>query len=679
VSVSAQTADDRLPGAGAGAVRSGGSAVEQPDGRLEALLVEIQRTLGPVALAAWTADESAWVTAAVRHYDVEGVLTPAATRTAHDRLVRHVATTMSPTIVDPHSKNDEGENPTDFYWLLIPLVGKGETAAVVECLAEASASDRQLDQTAGVLSQFGAAAAGLAAAIVEARRTTAEKWTTSLQQFTADVLSQDGLDATAYVAAAEIARLVEAERVTIVRRRGREVRTLAVSGQDLFDRRSGGVRKRETAARLVAAAGEAFWSHRHLSAEWPPPWEEALGELHKESRAPTIAILPLRTEAGGSGSETSGRAAKPAAAAGAAGAEIEFVLVVEFASGAGASTARRRRLEALAGVAVRGLGGAARRDAVFLLPVWKKLGQAAELARGRGWTWKKALLATAFLTVVGLAVVPWEFHVTVDGTLEPVVRRRVFAETTGTVQKVLVATGETVAPGEALVELRDLQLEVDEADLLKQFREAEQELGSLRRAYRETPRIDAAERNRLTGRMAALEEQLTGLARRQALLAEKRKLLTVVAPTGGQVITWDPENTLLFRPVEPGQVLVEIAQVDGTWELDVRIPEHLLGHVVEARRERPELPVMYVPATRPDHVHEGKLAALDLTAAVDDAGDGSEGGVVHGRVALGDVRPERLQAGAHMQVRIRCGERALGYVLFGDVIEYFRRRWWVGY
>lgn len=43
----------------------------------------------------------------------------------------------------------------------------------------------------------------------------------------------------------------------------------------------------------------------------------------------------------------------------------------------------------------------------------------------------------------------------------------------------------------------------------------------------------------------------------------------------------------------------------------------------------------------------------------------------------GETLPPHPQIGAEVIAKINCGKKPLGYVLFGDVIEFLRKRLWL--
>jgi hypothetical protein len=110
---------------------------------------------------------------------------------------------------------------------------------------------------------------------------------------------------------------------------------------------------------------------------------------------------------------------------------------------------------------------------------------------------------------------------------------------------------------------------------------------------------------------------------------------------------------------------------DGDWEVEVRLPEDRLGSVVEAQRDgKAALDVTFAIATDPGKRYHGTVADIGLAAEP----YGDEGNVVRLRTALDKRQLAELHPGADVRVRIHCGSRSLGYVLFHDVWSFVQSR-----
>jgi hypothetical protein len=144
-----------------------------------------------------------------------------------------------------------------------------------------------------------------------------------------------------------------------------------------------------------------------------------------------------------------------------------------------------------------------------------------------------------------------------------------------------------------------------------------------------------------------------------ALLKENRELLTVRSPIDGQVVTWNVHKTLSERPVAVGQVLITVADLNSSLELEMFVPEADVTHLIEAKRtQAAPLAIDYVIVTDPTQEHRGALRQVDTRAQLHESDE-------HCVRLLVDIdRPDvgRTPAGTSTTARINCGAKPIGYV-----------------
>jgi multidrug efflux pump subunit AcrA (membrane-fusion protein) len=333
----------------------------------------------------------------------------------------------------------------------------------------------------------------------------------------------------------------------------------------------------------------------------------------------------------------------------------------------------RRRIDVLSRCGSAALRNAREYDGLFLLPVWRTLGRWRRACfepgtRRRTWL----IIGSVAAGVAALATVPADFTAYCRGTLNPVERRRVFAPLDGTVERIAVKHGDRVVRGQTLVELRNTDLDIAEADVEGRRTASAEQLAAVERAlFDEAKRLTAEERARLSGERSQLREQLASLDRQLELYADKRRQLMVVSPIDGEVTTWSADDLLENRPVRQGQQLLTIAAVGGPWELELRVPDDRSGRVVEAARTSSEpLRVTYSPAVSPGIRHEGWIVEIQNSAEL----RGEDGNTVQVRATVDAAQLPQRRPGAEAAAHIHCGRRAVGYVWLCDVYGFLRSR-----
>ncbi len=615
----------------------------------------------------------------------------AATRRAHEMLLTGAAAGKRVVSVAPRSSPSETEpgNPTNHLLLLVPVQlhlegiasphaqqqpvppreqGASATRAIIELLVRADISPA----THRGCEEFLTAVCDLAAdfhALDELRHLQREEgYRSQLLDLGREVHRQLNLPETAYAVANEGRRVVGCDRLNVLVARGRRCRLLATSGVSRPERRSGAARRLEKFAELVRRTDEpAFYSDAQCDAL--PPVAEALEQLAEESQARQVAAVPVRRPADPALNDTP--PARPGARA--KRERPMFVVVAEHFDAREGGLQRERLVEA-AEVCTTALYNALEYDRLPLGWLLRPLGVVKQQLTAHLPRTAVGLAAVA-AAVAALVLVPADFNIDAPGTLQPVVRRDVFAPRSGLVDQVLVEHGADVAAGQPLVEMRDPSLELELKRVDGELETAQRQLDAVRatrtnRAVREANPVDAY---RLSAEEREIQQRLANLRRELELLNRQRDELVVTSPIAGRVLTWDVAHRLMARPVERGEVLVTVADLSADWQLELEVPDDQVGYVLAAQHElKADLPVRFRLSSDDREQHAGRIAEVCQTADVsgDEAASPSPSVLV--KVALDSpelVAQARndLRPGVSARVQIECGRRPIGYVWFHEI------------
>jgi hypothetical protein len=175
----------------------------------------------------------------------------------------------------------------------------------------------------------------------------------------------------------------------------------------------------------VLRTNEPLWSEAG-EADLPTQIEQPLQAYIDQSHARLVAVLPLVRP---------GENESPAPIG---------ALIIEQLRDSRAGESLRTRSELVAQHSAAALTNAIEHSSVFLLPLWKTLGKATWLFRGR--TLPKTLLVLALLIggIAALALVQTDFEVAARGKLQPAQLSEVFAPHDGIVASVPVRHGQVV-------------------------------------------------------------------------------------------------------------------------------------------------------------------------------------------------------------------------------------------
>ncbi len=593
-------------------------------------------------------------------------------RRAHEELLADAATGGRIVTIPPQTaRGGNAGNPTELALMVAPVQSATETpatSAIIELLLRADASPA----TYRGCEQFLIAVSELAAdfhTFDELRRLRqGDNYRDQLIELGTQVHRHLDLAETAYAVANEGRRVVSCDRLSVLVARGSRCRLLATSGVAQVERRSGAARRLEELAEMVRRTDEpAYYTDGTTDAL--PPIAAVLEQHAEESHARQIAAIPLRPPADADNAEFT----DSANTARRRQQGPRFVLVAEQFDARHADLHRERLVE-VAQVCTTALENAWEIDRLPLGWLWRWLG-----------AWKQQLsehfprsvlvLGGVAAAVAALIFVRADFNIDAPGTLQPVVRRDVFAPRSGLVDEVLIQHGAKVTAGQPLVRLRDSELDLELKKVHGELETTQRQIDAVRatrtnRAVRDTNPTDSY---RLSAEERELDQRLVNLRRELELLGQERDKLVVTSPIDGSVLTWDIGHRLNARPVERGEVLVTVADPAGDWQLELDVPDDRIGHVLAARQEiQPDLAVRYRLSSDDGELHVGRVTEVCQTADVMPETSAAPSPTVLVRVAIDpqqlvDAQRHELRPGVSARAQIECGQRSLGYVWLHDV------------
>lgn len=282
-------------------------------------------------------------------------------------------------------------------------------------------------------------------------------------------------------------------------------------------------------------------------------------------------------------------------------------------------------------------------------------------------------IAAAVLAV--LIIIPADFEIEVQGQAFPRERRRIFAPDDGIVEELLVTADQKVSANEPLLGLRNPERELELNRVLGDIDSASSRL----QAIRATRATSGAANGNSTGTRSAdlsseeqqLERKLETLRQEQVLVEQQISALRIVSPIDGVVYQSRLQEQLRSRPVQRGQQLLEIVNDSGEWQLDLQVPDSVVGYipVPATSYDAAQIPVQFRFNDDSRAVHLATLSSLDTATHLHDgqlaclATVGVDGGI-----------SKTLRPGQTVSARIRCGRKSLAFVWFREVVEFWQRK-----
>ncbi len=588
-----------------------------------------------------------------------------------------------------HSPNDGSgvQVPTNDLIVLAALQQQKQCVGVVEIFQRV---DTPQQARPGFL-QFVEQMCGYACRYLDrqaAPKVTAEvkqKITEQFEQFLLQLHRGLDIDEVTATAANDGRLLLGCDRLAVAVQYGKKTVIKAISGQDAVHQRANLVKRMGALANKVILMREPLTYTGKLD-HLPPQITAPLADYIQESGSRMVTIWPLfesepLVKSDEKGVKKLDREKKPIGG-----------LIIEQISETQPRPGLQEKIESLADHVAEAMHNSQTYHRIFLLPLWRLLGTMFRFMEGRGKLKVLAGVAATAAVIAALCLVPWEYRVEGTGRLMPIAQKDIFAPWDGTVAEILVKGGDKIEEGTLLLRLRNEELDGHLLAALNLVKEKVQLKYSLEGEYQEAIKQgNKTEEIRIDGKILSTEVEIKGATNQARNLQKRVDNLKVFATKRGTVASFEVERQLLHRPVRRGEMLLEIKDEAGPWWLQLEVDERRMGHLLRAiksKRASPKddspltdeeivaakVPAEYVLATNPEDRYQGVLRSVESRSNPAVAKDRA---IVRVRVDIQKEDLRDLRIGSEVTAKINCGKRSLGYVLFGDVVEFVQRYLWL--
>jgi multidrug resistance efflux pump len=591
-------------------------------------------------------------------------------RASHDQILRAVIEQGKPLSMPPKSGPGimEGApapaNLTNHILLFTPITIERQVSGILEVGLDPNRNQAALRGFLQFMADMSNYAAGYFRNHQFRTVLSQQQVWTQLEAFSRQIHSTLHLREATFVLVNESRRLLSVDRVSVASRLGGHTAVEAVSGADVVEKRSSLIQTMRGLFDEVIKWNDKLIYSGERDESLPPKVLEAMDRYLAESNSKLLVVMPLRDER--EDKERPCRAAvmiecfEPNLTAEALLARID--VLVKHASPAMYNVLEHHR------VPFRWM----------LLPV----ANIRDSLRGKRGMWAALIAAAAAILVAAMVVVPYPLRLYAKGKFLPKERYTISAKLDGIADPV-VRHGDYVTQGMELIR-------VDSPELRKNFAEFQGELEQAAKSFalaaaglsRSDITPDQRENYRVMQNEAAInykknKEKLEILRR-----AAGGEQFSLRSPIDGRVTTFDVTD-LKGKTVKAGEKLLEIAKVDGAWEVHLNIPEMHVGKIREAleKSENHQLPVRIWISTDPNTYYDGVLHQDGLAGKVEHVSENES--TLLARVEIGEGLKKALE-GAHgelrgqgmpvevmVQAKVNCGMRPIGYVWFYQLWEFF--------
>ncbi len=554
----------------------------------------------------------------------------------------------------PHQSVAALQNATEDALVLQPAFVDGQVVAILETYHDDNVSPTEAKNQEQLVAVFADFIADFCQSrqLRELTRRQAE-WM-ELDQFVEQVYSSLDLKRVAFAIANEAARVTSCDRVTVVQLRSARCRTLSISGLDTFDRRSPQVRAGEQLAKAIAVNDEPLW-HAGEVDTLPPQLECRLQSYLDSAHVRALAVVPLRRSSAGNADTAVG------------------VLLFERFDNVPWNDGERRLISIVCRHAAAALHNASEIAGLPLIGTSRILQRCLSpfALRHLPKTFVFAILVAA--TIASLVYVQADFNIRGQGQLMPTHYRHIFAPADGVIEQISVHHADAVIAGTPLLTMRRSELELEEARLLGEVLTNQKRLDAVRSArlsHKSGSATSAAAFHDLTSEEARLQLLLSSLRDQQEILKRERAELAIASPIDGEVITWGIEEELSRRPVRRGERLLSVADSGGPWQVELRISDRDIEHVLAARRAVEVLDVSFIVTSHTGEEFHGSVKDVAMATELDE----HDRPTVLVLVALDGQQIPDLRPGARVVANVHCGRRAVGYVWLRELFDVIRTR-----
>ena len=288
------------------------------------------------------------------------------------------------------------------------------------------------------------------------------------------------------------------------------------------------------------------------------------------------------------------------------------------------------------------------------------------------------LLAVCLFLLFGVSR---PFEISAQGTLQPQFQQNVFAQLECEVETLNVDEGAFVESGQPLAVLKSTEVTEELISVSGELAELRQQLRNLSMSqYIETEEGDSEiRRGKIASDVERNKIRVKTLEARQQFLNRRLDLMRVASPISGQVTTNDLRRRLLSRPLDRGDLMLTISDVDGPWEIELMIDDLRVEYIkaMQDRNENPTVKVRFRLASDSRSTFIGELRELDFRAS-DDQNSSSGSTFVRGFVDIDEKElGERLRIGTRVYGKVDCGERTNFFLLTYEIRNKIRH--WLFY
>ncbi len=452
----------------------------------------------------------------------------------------------------------------------------------------------------------------------------------------------------------ETRRLLDCDRVSVLLKHRGNYRIRAISGQYSVNRRSNTVKQLETLAAEILKTGNEFWYP--AESEIAPQLRKLLDQYLTTSTTRSLVVHPIAVSQSVSVEDPEVDLKDEPTIAG---------IVYEHFQNQWDRSTKESQLRLATEHSRDAIRNAVEHSSLFLYPFWRFLGKTGVLTKARNLPKTLAFLLGVSAVLLFLIFWPSQFYVVGSGVLVPQNRKLVFPHATGEVVSVLAKHGQLVQENQPLVKLKNEDLQLRIADTTGKLDALKLRKSAIERSKFQNS-ATATGANATDENLGSLQAEIEALERQQQSLFRIEQQLDVLSPMSGQVITWDVDQKLEGRSVSPQNVLMEVAEIDGPWQVELDIEDRKIEHLLRGLKtsQNAQLQVRFTLAADPSQSYNGVITQVANSLQLDQ----EHRQMLRVKVDLDSSTMQLKQARTGVVAKIYTGETtSVGYLWLHEI------------
>ncbi len=290
----------------------------------------------------------------------------------------------------------------------------------------------------------------------------------------------------------------------------------------------------------------------------------------------------------------------------------------------------------------------------------------------------RSLLITCIVAgLLFLLFRPQELLIEANGALMPTNVKSVFASADGFVSELLVKENQVVDKGQTLLILRSPGLELEQEELEGQLRALEEQAKGLQielNQFDSTAPDALTKQSLIASKVKDIEIQRASLRKQLSIIEKQIGELELVSPLKGVVVGHSLSQQLQMRPVNRGDLLFKIMDLDDQWELKLQVPDHDSQYVIDhyAESSNNQQPLQFVVDSQPDKPQAAMVTKI--ANRVDNMH--REGCFLEVTASAENLDTSSRRVGSSVHAFFSCGDYPTWFVWTRPLIESARRKLW---